>query len=195
MAVTPQNPGTAAGEVGARNGSRLFFALWPDDALREQLERMVCGHVRVGIGRRVPMANLHITLLFLGSVEEGLRPCIEQAGGAAQGVPFTLVLDRIGHWPRPRVLWAGPGHTPAEVFHLVGALRRGVESCGVRPDDRPFQAHMTLLRKVNRPPAGLAIDPVPWSVERFSLMASVPTEGGVAYRELRSWPLAAPSVT
>jgi 2'-5' RNA ligase len=64
-----------------------------------------------------------------------------------------------------------------------------VESCGVRPDDRPFQAHMTLLRKVNRPPAALTIDPIPWSVERFSLIASVPTEGGVVYRELRSWPL------
>lgn len=193
--MTPGAPGQAAGETGPRNGPRLFFALWPDDTVRAEFEHMLRRRLRTGIGRRVPTANLHITLLFLGAIGEALRPCIERVGDDVGGAPFTLILDRIGHWPRPRVLWAGPGHTPAEVYHLVGALRRGVEDCGVPPDDRPFQAHMTLLRKVNRPPAGLAIDPVHWPVERFSLMESVPAEGGVTYRELRSWPLASPAAT
>ncbi len=49
---------------------RLFFALWPDPPTRTALAMLVDGLPLVG-GRRVPAENLHLTLAFLGNVDEG----------------------------------------------------------------------------------------------------------------------------
>jgi 2'-5' RNA ligase len=172
---------------------RLFFALCPDADLRARLDQMLHKRLRIGFGRRVPVANLHITALFLGQVTAQQRPCVEGLGAAVRCAPFTLMLDHVGYWPRPRVLWIGPTHTPPEVFQLVGALRQGVRHCGLVPEDRPFQAHMTLMRKVNRRPAEFAIEPLAWQVASYALMESVSTAQGVEYRGLMSWPLSGAS--
>jgi len=49
---------------------RLFFALWPDEATREQLAHITRKAVRGSGGRPIPVENLHSTLVFLGSVPE-----------------------------------------------------------------------------------------------------------------------------
>ncbi len=171
---------------------RLFFALWPDEALREVLAAHICRRLPRRLGRSVPTAHLHITLLFLGNVPATRVSCIEEAGARADAPPFEIVLDRLGYWPRPRVFWVGPSHSPAALFQLVGSLRRALEPCGLTLDGRPFQAHMTLLRKVARPPARkIDITPVSWQVSDFALVESCPVEGGVRYRPLHVWPLAA----
>ncbi len=170
---------------------RLFFALWPDEELRQVLARRICRHLPRRLGRPVPLAHLHLTLVFLGNVPAARMACILEAGSAVSAPPFELILDRLGHWPRPRVLWAGPRHTPAALFHLVGALRRALMPCALALDERPFQAHMTLLRKVARAPEPLAeIEDTTWPVQAFALIESLPAGGGVHYRPVRAWPLA-----
>ena len=170
-------------------GGRLFFALWPDGVLRRQLEIQVRRLPR-RLGRPVPLENLHITLLFLGQVPATRLGCVLAAPEEVAAASFELTLDYVGHWPRPRVLWVGPRHTPPALFRLVGALRRALAPCGLDLDRRPYQAHMTVLRKVARAPERqVEIEPVTWQVSSYSLMESIPGEGGVAYRELRRWPL------
>lgn len=57
-------------ELAKRVTRRVFFSLWPEDALRGEILRGIGDFVSASGGRAVPAANLHVTLLFLGSVEE-----------------------------------------------------------------------------------------------------------------------------
>jgi 2'-5' RNA ligase len=168
---------------------RLFFALWPDAAVRQALAKSS----RELLGRRVkpvPAENLHITLAFAGPVTAPVRDCLIAAAGGIHTAPFELVIDHVGHWPRPRILWAGPTHTPAALWTLVEALNQAFESCGLQRETRPFQAHVTLARKVGRaPPPPAVLDPVAWSIGDFSLMESVTDAHGASYRRLSSWTL------
>jgi RNA 2',3'-cyclic 3'-phosphodiesterase len=167
---------------------RLFFALWPDAAARQALVKSS----RELLGRRVkqvPAENLHITLAFAGSVTAPVRDCLEAAAGEIHAVPFELTLDHAGHWPRPRILWLGPTHTPVGLWSLVEVLNRAFESCGLQREPRPFQAHVTLARKVGRAPPLAVPVPVTWSISDFSLVESVTDSGGASYQRLVTWKL------
>lgn len=168
---------------------RLFFALWPDEAVRARLWRAL-GKVPLKDGKRVAAENLHITLVFLGPVTADQRSCVESVAAAVQGKGFRLTLDRIGHWPKPRVLWAGSSAAPAELLALVQALTEGLKRCGFTPEARPFQAHLTLARKVSRVKPGLIMEPVAWQVDRFCLVRSLTLPEGAKYEVVASWPLA-----
>lgn len=167
---------------------RLFFALWPDEALQE------CIHTRARqlIGKRakcVPAHNLHITLAFLGASSPEQRACYEQAAAGIQAQAFALSLERIGHWPAPRIVWLGPTQQPEPLLHLVDTLTTALARCGVTPEPRPFQAHMTLARKVDRPLPVQDIAPIAWPVRHFVLAASVTEPTGARYQVITRWPL------
>jgi 2'-5' RNA ligase len=61
--------------------------------------------------------------------------------------------------------------------------------CGFERDRRPFQAHITLARKVPKMPGRLAIEPLQWPVERFVLVASELGPGGATYTTVGEWRL------
>ena len=144
-------------------------------------------------GRLVAPHNLHLTLAFIGNVTPDQRACMEAAAATLQGQAFTVTLDCVGFWPKPRVLWAGAGGVPAALEDLVADLSRTLANCGYRPEIRPFQAHVTLARKVSRPPRRCAIAPIHWAVADFCLVESVTGEQGSDYRVLARWPLGAPT--
>jgi 2'-5' RNA ligase len=168
---------------------RLFFALWPNDAIRARIHAMAAG-LPVREGRWAPRDNLHITLAFLGGVTESARRCAEAAADGIRARPFSLSLDQLGHWPRPRVLWLGTSVVPDEAVRLESDLRRGVTQCGIDVDDRPFAPHMTLFRKVSRAGRMALVEPIEWRVDHFVLVESVTHAGGAAYRVLKRWDLA-----
>lgn len=166
---------------------RLFFALWPDDAMREALTPLLKLKQECG-GRDHPPANLHITLNFLGAVDAETRDCLELAAANIVTPPFDLTLDRFGYWPRPRVMWLGSSEIPQPLADLVMALNRVVEQCGLQPERRPYHPHLTLLRKARQAPLGSPPE-LHWQAHDFVLAESVSTPAGVAYRVLRRWPL------
>ncbi len=166
---------------------RLFFALWPSDALRESLTPLLKLKQECG-GRAHPPTNLHITLNFLGMVDADTRDCLELAAGEIVSPPFVLTLDRFGYWPRPRVMWLGCSETPEPLAGLVSELNRVVEQCGLQPERRPYHPHLTLLRKAKQAPL-VAAPELEWQVDDFVLVESASTPGGVEYRVLRRWPL------
>jgi 2'-5' RNA ligase len=167
---------------------RLFFALWPDAGVRDSLADFAQAHIRKP-ARRVPDANLHITLAFPGSVAADMRECLEAAATGIQGPAFELAIDRVGYWPRPRILWAGSSHTPDALGSLVKALRTALLSCGLQPETRPWQAHVSLARKATSALAVTEITPIRWSISDFCLVASVTDPSGPVYRIIRRWPL------
>lgn len=166
---------------------RLFFALWPDDSLREIIAPLGKLHRQCG-GRPHPPGNLHITLSFLGRVDDVSQECVELGAGEIAVPTFELTLDRFGYWPKPRVMWLGCTETPEPLLQLAGALNQVMIQCGLKPEERPYHPHLTLLRKAQRSPTVTA-PVVQWTVDSFVLCESVSTPTGVEYRVLRRWPL------
>jgi 2'-5' RNA ligase len=167
---------------------RLFFALWPDDGVRARLHK-------VGIellGKRikwVPPANLHLTLAFAGMVTAPVRQCLETAAADIHCPAFDLSIGPVGHWARPRILWTAPVHTPPALWALAGLLKTTLEDCGLQTETRPYLPHITLARKIDRPPAGTHTDPVDWSIRHFCLVESVTGPTAASYRILNTWRL------
>ena len=91
---------------------RLFLALWPDPPVRRALDELARTRLPPGLGRPVPAANLHLTLLFLGAVEAAARSSLEAACASIAMRPVSLELDHLGCWPRARVAWTAPTRTP-----------------------------------------------------------------------------------
>ena len=151
---------------------RLFFAIWPDAAARERLEALAAEVARVARGKPVPAANFHLTLAFLGEVEEARARLLPSIAGEIEARPFRLSLDRVGSFPRARVAWAGCAKAAVELAGLQAALAAGLAEGGFALEERPFAPHLTLARKTTAslPPA--AIEPIAWRVEEFALVRS-----------------------
>lgn len=140
-------------------------------------------------GRPVPPDKWHVTLVFLGSVEAAVIPCLKAAATRVRAVPFELVFDHTGYWRQARAMWMGPRPSTA-LDDLHAALRAGIAPCGIALEDRPFRPHLTLVRKLARSPPPTPISPVTWTVREFVLMESV--AGG--YARLARWEMRAVSL-
>ncbi len=185
MSVPETAPGVAA-ELQSKQ--RVFFALWPDAEVRAALDQLAKQHARQN-GRAVVPENLHITMAFVGGVTAEQRACMEAAAAAVVAPAFTVTLDTLGFWPRPKILWAGASVMPPVLTDLVTALNTALIPCGYQPETRPFQVHVTLARKAHRPPEASRIPPIVWRAEAFCLVESVTGEQGSVYRVIGRWPL------
>lgn len=175
---------------GAAQTRRLFFALWPDGALRPQLAGLAAAVLPSARGVVTATANLHATLLYLGPVAERRQLCAEHVADALAGRAFTLSLDHIGYFRRPQALWVGCRQLPEPLLGLVSGLRAGCASCGLSTDVRPFELHVTLVKKVNADPGRSPILSLHWEVGQFALIESLQEEGVTHYSPLRFWNLA-----
>ena len=169
----------------AESKRRLFFALWPDSAVRRQIAALS----RQVSDRPVQAANLHLTLVFLGMHDDAARQCFCDVAEHVRGSAFTLLLDHCGGWKRKRIQWLGSSESPAALDELAGALGHALSACDFEAEKRPFVPHVTLSRKAKNPLKGPLPEPVSWGVNDFVLAESVPSPGGVRYVVLERWKL------
>ena len=172
--------------MGEGGNQRLFFALWPDEGTRERLVTLAVDDIT---GRWVSGDNLHVTLAFLGSVDKHVRACAEHVASQVRAQSFTLHLDEIGYWRKPRILWVGASQLPLPLVQLLSSLNEGLSTCGFKPEQREYRAHVTLTRKVHKPIAHRSIDPIPWPIDSFVLVESRTLLAGASYQVLRTWSL------
>lgn len=186
-------------DAPAQAPERLFFALWPGDAVREQIAHRARLLPSTGDAHARPVASAryHLTLRFLGQFAALPAALVAgaMAAGEAQSVPaFDLVLDRAGSFHGGRLWWLGPSVVPAPLQALVDGLAStalpDVAATGSGVPAEPFIAHVTVARNAATPPAAAPIEPLPWHVDRFALIASGGRHPG--YRLLAQWPLQPP---
>lgn len=161
---------------------RLFFALWPDESVRLALRRSARRVVRQSGGRPVPPANYHVTLAFLGGVPAAQLDAVLAAAAPIAISRFEMTLDTLGFWSRPRVLWLGPAAPPAQLPALAATLVDAMMSIELSIEKITYRPHLTLIRKSDPVPAGLAVMPVRWPVSDFVLAESVTRHAGPEYR-------------
>ena len=166
---------------------RLFFALWPDDAVRAELagwSREL--HVACG-GRPTPSENLHLTVAFLGKVDDACVAEVERTASEVSPKAVSLVLDQPGYWKQNRIAWAGASVVPPELEALVSELRGALAKSRIGFDAKPFVSHVTLLRDAREPRAIPELAPIEWRLEGFALVQSVSLPQGSRYEIRKSW--------
>ena len=162
---------------------RLFFALWPDGAAAAALERLAGDVVAVAGGNPVPRARIHLTLAFLGEVDD--LAGAQDAAAALRAGPFDVRLDCVGSFRRSRVSWAGMLAPNPPLARLQSDLEGGLRARGFALEERPFAPHVTLARKAGRTLPRAAIAPIGWRAGEVTLVRAAAGE----YAVLKGWRL------
>ena len=95
--------------------------------------------------------TLHLTLAFIGGIAPERLPALREIAGAIRLPPFCLLFDRLECLPRKKIAWASACALPAGLPELAANLSAQLKAAGFRTEERPFAAHVTLLRNANCP--------------------------------------------
>jgi 2'-5' RNA ligase len=166
--------------------ARVFFALWPDDAVRRELARRGERMHRLLGGKPTRAESIHMTLLFLGDVPAARVDSLRAVGDRITFEPFALEVDQAQCWKHNKVAWVGPSQMPAALAGLVASLEAAVGNEGFAFDRRPFAAHITLARKAHCVPLP-ALSPLTWPVADFVLVRSELNSEGSRYEVIGRW--------
>lgn len=175
---------------------RLFIAIEIPADLKTALGKL---QVDIPGARWVAAEQIHLTMAFLGEVEESVVELLKSELARIQIPQFTLCLSGIGCFPgrhRPRVLWVGVEPHP-HLTELAATVRSAVLACGIPQEDRPFSPHITLARLKLSSSEQLEaflernknVKYKPFSVETFVLYQSKLTQQGAEHFPVRIFPL------
>ena len=168
---------------------RLFFALTPSSELAQAFHRLAMNELRSCRGRRLKPEQIHLTLRFIGPVNDDVATCVQEAASGIILPAFELVFDTLGYWPRPRVVWSMPSHVPPALTDLAAQLERICVACGLPAETRAYVPHLTLLRNAHQRPADVTMPALHWPVDAFALIRSETLPQGAVYTELQRWAL------
>jgi 2'-5' RNA ligase len=144
--------------------------------------------------RLTPPENLHITLVFLGAVDENRLPAVLDQLSRIQSVPVEIRVGGLARFAHAGVLFSEVEPTP-ELLALQTQVAQCMAACGFTPDLRAFHPHITLARSRRRMRGDLATSGTPrraiFEPQRFvantvNLYRSVAIPGGVRYDVLGS---------
>jgi 2'-5' RNA ligase len=151
--------------------------------------------------------NIHLTLKFLGGVEEARVPLVKRAvqEGLRREGPLVLTLAGLGVFPNPRsprVVWVGVGGDTERLQDLQERLEQALGEVGFPREARSFSPHITLGRMRSRQGAASLMELVghlganevgSLKAESIELMRSQLHPAGAVYTILESFSLSASS--
>jgi 2'-5' RNA ligase len=173
---------------------RTFIAIELPEAVREVLRRVQDPLSKLPGVRLARPEQCHLTLKFLGEIDEG--QCATFIGGLSKVrfAEFQLSLTSVGTFPnarRPRVIWVGVS-SPPELALLAQAVDRATSAILL---DKPFAAHITLARinthgvQVDSDEFGRQAPPCSFAVRGFAFYRSVQSPAGSRYEVLHRFEL------
>ena len=168
---------------------RLFFALWPPAATVAALAAWAKEAQALTGGRPTRPESIHLTLAFLGEVAEERADDAMRAARSVRGARHALPIERAKVWTHNHIAWAGPEQTPPALMHLTSSLRENLVAEGFAIQDRPFAAHVTLLRKAGTGSRLPRLPVVAWPVDEFTLVRSRLSQKGSSYEVLARFTL------
>ncbi len=183
---------------------RLFFAVGLGESAFEGVAPVVeriPGRDLLAV-RWVRPATYHMTIRFLGDIEEENLAALESAGERASRRvnPFTASLGAPGVFPdreNPKVLWFGLKEGADGILALATAVNGELALALALPDEEKFHPHVTIGRTKSPLDAGATHDfmmlpgpAVSWAVSELQLVESEMTNEGPRYRVRKAFPLA-----
>jgi RNA 2',3'-cyclic 3'-phosphodiesterase len=172
---------------------RLFYALWPDERVREHLAQAAAALQLADGARPVPYENYHATLAFIGEVAPSRLDALRWIGSTQRVPGCTITFDACAYWPEPQVVVAVARENPAALTELSTLLHQSLRLGGAAPrverPPPPLRAHVTLARKVAQAPVLQALSPIQWNVRSFSLVSSDTRGAHSVYTVVDTWPL------
>jgi 2'-5' RNA ligase len=145
--------------------------------------------------------NIHLTLKFLGEVDEKkldkISKIIEETAKGKN--KFQAHISSLGAFPKidfPRVIWVGLDMGDKEIKQIAKELEEKIAKIGIPKENRPFSSHITIGRlrtPVNRErlvqnlknKAELGGEKLEFCVTKISLFKSTLTPGGPIYEALK----------
>ena len=133
---------------------RIFISVEISENVKRFVHEHIKGLKKIQSGMRVSWVRpdkLHLTLRFLGEIEEALISRVrESVDEVAKKTPsFRLTLTKTGVFPnkkRPRVFWLGMQDYAGILPGLKKDLDERLEKIGFESEDRIFQPHLTIAR-------------------------------------------------
>jgi len=176
---------------------RLFTGLEIPKAVGESLSLL-----RGGLpgARWIDPENYHVTLRFIGDVDDDIAQEVAWLLGKVRRKDFELRLDGLqsfgGHRPRAVIAAVAPSQS---VMELQAEHERLLRRVGLDPEARKYTPHVTLARLRDTSSfevadylsARAAFRSSPFSVSRFVLFSSRASVGGGPYVVEAAYPLAA----
>jgi 2'-5' RNA ligase len=149
--------------------------------------------------------GVHITVKFLGEVQERSLPAVKMALNEAvtRNQPFNLEFSNLGMFGGReglRIMWVGIAGDVLRLEALVRDVNTALAVVGFEPEKRPFRPHLTLGRVRDEIPTRqraeievavgkLDIPPCSWRTSQVSLMRSRLLPGGARYDIMGTFPL------
>lgn len=176
---------------------RLFTGLEVPEDVAFDLDLMKGGIIG---SRWIDRDSFHITLRFIGDIDDSLAREIAFALDAVEARPFALRLKGVGVFGgnKPHTLYAGVEEN-AELRRLQSIHERICQVLGLEAEGRKFTPHVTLARLNNAEPAALhgfiaahnLYKSMVFEVQNFVLFSSRPSRGGGPYAVEESYQLQA----
>ncbi len=175
---------------------RLFVGLPVPEAICERLAGLSGG---VPGARWIAPENMHITLKFIGDVENGLAEDIDTALQTLRAAPITLNLRGAGFFGKAyggRMIWAGVEPTDA-LSHLQGKIEAILDKIGIARETRKFVPHVTIARLKKAPAARVeafvadhaSFAAGPFEISEVTLFSSYLASTGATYTPEATYPL------
>jgi 2'-5' RNA ligase len=157
---------------------RLFFALWPPRETAQALAAWAAEVQQQTGGKVTATENIHLTLAFLGDADP------DKAIAGARGVKAArheLPIETAKYVRRNEMVWVAPVAMPEPLSDLVSSLHGALRAASFQLEERPFAAHVTLIRKARPPKALPPLPRVEWPVDEFALIRSRTSAKGSTY--------------
>ncbi|MBC8247960.1 MAG: RNA 2',3'-cyclic phosphodiesterase [Deltaproteobacteria bacterium] len=186
------------------NTIRAFIAIELPETIKSSIETIQARLKSLELPLRwVRVENIHLTMKFIGDIEEIEIESIESAlrDSVKMKAPLTLSAKGVGVFPgirRPRVLWVGIHDHETGLAGLQKSIENQLHRIGYSKEGRPFKGHLTVgrakgyvdERKLKEAlDSFLAFESSPFTVNEFFMFRSVLKPGGPEYTKLIRIPL------
>lgn len=169
--------------------NRTFFALTLNKLQKATIEQWASENLSFLDADKVPLANLHLNLAFLGNLTEQQIEALFELVNEIQFDPINIHINTLGHWSDNKILWVGAEQQNASFLSLSDKLKEIGKTLKLEMDPRTYVPHIGLYRNCAHFPQSINTDDLNFEFcfDTFVLFQSLTLAHSVDYHIIRHW--------